>query len=94
RGNDKVITLRDTNGDGRADESKVFADGLRIPTGIEVGPDRVYIGQGTELLTLRDTTGDGYANERRTLLAGFGNGDSHQTSNSFVWSPGGFVGGG
>ncbi|MDB4570961.1 c-type cytochrome [Akkermansiaceae bacterium] len=89
RGNDKVITLRDTNGDGRADESKVFADGLRIPTGIEVGPDRVYIGQGTELLTLRDTTGDGYANERRTLLAGFGNGDSHQTSNSFVWSPGG-----
>ncbi|MDA7789934.1 hypothetical protein N8967_04325, partial [Akkermansiaceae bacterium] len=89
RGNDKVITLRDTNGDGRADESKVFADGLRIPTGIEVGPDRVYIGQGTELLMLRDTTGDGYANERRTLLAGFGNGDSHQTSNSFVWSPGG-----
>ncbi|MDA7664660.1 hypothetical protein N8551_01665, partial [Akkermansiaceae bacterium] len=70
RGNDKVITLRDTNGDGRADESKVFADGLRIPTGMEVGPDRVYIGQGTELLTLRDTTGDGYANERRTLLAG------------------------
>jgi len=89
RGNDKVITLRDTNGDGRADESKVFADGLRIPTGMEVGPDRVYIGQGTELLTLRDTTGDGYANERRTLLTGFGNGDSHQTSNSFVWSPGG-----
>jgi hypothetical protein len=41
------------------------------------------------LLTLRDTTGDGHANERRTLLTGFGNGDSHQTSNSFVWSPGG-----
>ena len=89
QGNDKVITLRDTNGDGRADESMVFADGLRIPTGMEVGPDRVYIGQGTELLTLRDTSGDGYANERRTLLTGFGNGDSHQTSNSFVWSPGG-----
>jgi putative heme-binding domain-containing protein len=89
QGNDKVITLRDTNGDGRADESMVFADGLRIPTGMEVGPDRVYIGQGTELLTLRDTTGDGHANERRTLLTGFGNGDSHQTSNSFVWSPGG-----
>ena len=89
QGNDKVITLRDTDGDGRADESMVFADGLRIPTGMEVGPDRVYIGQGTELLTLRDTTGDGHANERRTLLTGFGNGDSHQTSNSFVWSPGG-----
>lgn len=89
RGNDKIITLRDTNGDGRANESMVFADGLRIPTGMEVGPDRVYIGQGTELLTLRDTTGDGHADERHTLLTGFGNGDSHQTSNSFVWSPGG-----
>lgn len=89
QGNDKVITLRDTNGDGRANESMVFADGLRIPTGMEVGPDRVYIGQGTELLTLRDTTGDGHADERHTLLTGFGNGDSHQTSNCFVWSPGG-----
>ncbi len=89
RGYDKVIALRDTDHDGKADESKVFADGLLIPTGMEVGPDRVYIGQGTELLTLRDTTGDGVADEREVLLSGFGNGDSHQTSNCFVWSPGG-----
>lgn len=89
RGYDKVIVLRDTDNDGRADESKVFADGLHIPTGMEVGPDRVYIGQGTELLTLRDTNGDGVADERKLLLSGFGNGDSHQTSNCFVWSPGG-----
>ncbi|MBL50063.1 MAG: hypothetical protein CMP28_14105 [Roseibacillus sp.] len=89
RGYDRVIALRDTNHDGKADESTVFADGLLIPTGMEVGPDRVYIGQGPELLTLRDTTGDGMADERTVLLTGFGNGDSHQTSNSFVWSPGG-----
>ena len=89
RGYDRVIALRDTNHDGKADESTVFADGLLIPTGMEVGPDRVYIGQGPELLTLRDTTGDGVADERVVLLTGFGNGDSHQTSNSFVWSPGG-----
>lgn len=89
RGYDRVITLRDTDHDGRADESTVFADGLLIPTGMEVGPDRVYIGQGTDLLTLRDTNGDGVADERKVLLTGFGNGDSHQTSNCFVWSPGG-----
>ena len=29
------------------------------------------------------------ADERKLLLSGFGNGDSHQTSNCFVWSPGG-----
>ncbi len=89
RGYDRVITLRDTDNDGRADESGVFAEGLLIPTGMEVGPDRVYIGQGPELLTLRDTNGDGVADERTVVLTGFGNGDSHQTSNSFVWSPGG-----
>ena len=89
RGYDRVIALRDTDQDGRADESTVFAEGLLIPTGMEVGPDCVYIGQGPELLTLRDTDGDGVADERIALLTGFGNGDSHQTSNSFVWSPGG-----
>lgn len=89
RGYDRVIALRDTNHDGKADESTVFAEDLLIPTGMEVGPDRVYIGQGPDLLTLRDTDGDGVSDERVTLLTGFGNGDSHQTSNSFVWSPGG-----
>ncbi|NIP96751.1 MAG: hypothetical protein GWO24_26265, partial [Akkermansiaceae bacterium] len=87
RGYDRVIALRDNDHDGKADESRVFADGLLIPTGMEVGPDRVYIGQGPELLTLRDNNGDGVADERELLLSGFGNGDTHQTSNSFVWSP-------
>ncbi|MCH2331035.1 MAG: c-type cytochrome [Roseibacillus sp.] len=89
RGYDRVIALRDTNHDGKAAAATGFAEDLVIPTGREVGPDRVYIGQGPDLLTLRDTDGDGVSDERVTLLTGFGNGDSHQTSNSFVWSPGG-----
>ncbi len=36
--NDKVIILEDTDGDGRADRSTVFADGLMIPTGLEIAP--------------------------------------------------------
>ena len=86
---DKIIRLVDTDNDGRADKSNVFARGLNIPTGMEVGHDRVYVGQGTELLELRDTNGDGVADQRKVLLSGFGNGDSHQTINSLVWSPGG-----
>lgn len=87
--NDKVILLRDLDGDGRADKSMIYADGLNIPTGMEVGHGVVYVGQGTELLELRDRDGDGVADERKILLSGFGNGDSHQTINSFVWSPDG-----
>lgn len=87
--NDKIIVLEDTDKDGKADRSTVFADGLNIPTGLELGDGGVYVGQNTELLFLKDTDGDGRADKRRVVLSGFGNGDSHQTINSFVWSPGG-----
>ena len=33
---DKIIILEDTDGDGAADKSTVFADGLYVPTGIEL----------------------------------------------------------
>ena len=80
---DKVIMLEDKNTDGYADKSSVFASGLNIPTGMEVGIDGVYVGHNTELLHF-DWNGN-----RKLLLSGFGNGDSHQTMNSFAWSPGG-----
>jgi len=86
---DRIVILEDTNDDGRSDRSIVFAEGLNIPTGMEIGGGGVYVGQGTELIHLRDTDGDDRADERRVVLSGFGNGDSHQTINTFVWSPGG-----
>ena len=87
--NDKIIRLEDTNGDGTADRSTVFAEGLNIPTGMEWGDGGIYVGQNTEILFLQDTDDDGRADRRRVVLGGFGNGDSHQTINSFIWSPGG-----
>ena len=87
--NDKIIRLEDTDGDGAADKAIVFAEGLNIPTGLEWGDGGVYVGQNTELLFLQDTDNDGKADRRRVILGGFGNGDSHQTVNSFIWSPGG-----
>src|SRR5688572_21692635 len=47
---DKIIVLEDTTGAGRADKATVFAEGLLIPTGIEVGDGGVYVAQSTELL--------------------------------------------
>ena len=87
--NDKIIVLEDADHDGVAESSTVFADGLNIPTAMELGDGGVYVGQGRELLFLQDTDGDGRADTRRVLLAGFGTGDTHQTINSFTWSPGG-----
>ena len=87
--NDKVLILEDTDGDGRCDRTTVFADGLMIPTGIELGNGGAYVGHGTELLFLQDTDGDEKADERRVVLRGFGTGDNHQNINSFLFGPGG-----
>lgn len=89
--NDYARVLEDTDGDGKADKSTVFADGLMIPTGLEVDGDGkgCWVGEGTKLWHFRDTDGDGKADKREVVLRGFGTGDNHQNINSFRWSPGG-----
>jgi putative heme-binding domain-containing protein len=87
--NDKLIVLEDKNNDGKADASTVFADNLDIPLGFELGNNGVYLGEQTKLLFLKDTNNDLKNDVTQTLLSGFGTHDSHQTINSFTWSPGG-----
>src|SRR5262245_36679434 len=41
--NDKVSVLEDSDGDGKADKTTVFADGLLIPTGVEPGDGGAYV---------------------------------------------------
>jgi putative heme-binding domain-containing protein len=86
---DKIIVLEDTTGAGRADKATVFADGLLIPTGLEVGDGGVYVAQSTELLHLADTDGDGKADRRRTVLSGFGTEDTHHNLHTLRWGPDG-----
>jgi putative heme-binding domain-containing protein len=89
KANDYVLVCEDTNGDGKADKFTKFAEGLFMPTGIELGDGGLYVAQGTELLHLRDTDGDGVADTRRIVLGGFGTGDSHQNLNGLNWGFGG-----
>lgn len=86
---DKIVVLEDTDGDGRADRSHVFADGLFIPTGVEPGHGGAYVANSTELLHLADTDGDGRADRRRILLSGFGTEDTHHIIHTFRWGPDG-----
>ena len=83
--NDKILVLEDTDGDGRAETSTVFADGLLIPTGVEPGDGGVYVGASTELLFLKDTDGDGKADQRRVVLSGFGTEDTHHILHTLRW---------
>jgi len=82
---DKIILLEDTDGDGRADKSSIFADGLLIPNGVVPGDGGIYVAQSTELLFLKDTDGDGRADVKKTILSGFGTEDTHHTIHRLHW---------
>ncbi|GGC40184.1 L-sorbosone dehydrogenase [Parapedobacter defluvii] len=84
---DKVFILEDTDGDGVADKSTVFAEGLHQPTGILPGDGGVYVANSTEILHLSDTDGDGKADTRRRVLSGFGTADTHHLIHTFRWGP-------
>ncbi len=83
--NDKVLILEDRDGDGRADKTSVFAEGLLIPTGIEPGDGGAYVANSTELLHLKDTDGDGKADRTRVVLSGFGTEDTHHILHTLRW---------
>ncbi|MBI3417783.1 MAG: hypothetical protein HY043_21030 [Verrucomicrobia bacterium] len=85
KADDKILILEDTDGDGKADKSTVFADGLLIPTGVEPGDGGCYVGQSTELLHLRDTNNDGKADRKRIVLSGFGTEDTHHILHTLRW---------
>ncbi len=82
---DKVLILEDNDGDGRADKTTVFADGLLIPTGIEPGDGGAYVANSTELLHMKDNDGDGKADTRRVVLSGFGTEDTHHILHTLRW---------
>ena len=88
---DQVVVLEDTTGDGKADKSTVFAEGLHIPTGLIPGDGGLYVANSTELLFLKDTNGDGKADERTILLSGFGTEDTHHLLHTLRYGPEGLL---
>ncbi len=87
--NDRLVILEDTDGDGKADKSSVFAEDLHIPLSFEFGDGGVYVSEMPHLTFLKDTDGDGKADLRRQLLSGFGTEDSHHALHDFAWTPDG-----
>ncbi|HSQ55683.1 MAG TPA: PVC-type heme-binding CxxCH protein, partial [Gemmata sp.] len=87
--NDKLLIFEDTDGDGKADTMKVFADHLQNPTGFEFYNGGVIVAQAPDIVFLKDTNGDDKADVRERILHGLDTADTHHTSNSFVLDPGG-----
>jgi putative membrane-bound dehydrogenase-like protein len=91
-GQDKIIILEDTDGDGTLDSRKVFTDGLNLVSGLEVGFGGVWVGAAPYLLFIPDDDGDDKPDsEPQILLDGFGYQDTHETLNAFIWGPDGWL---
>jgi putative heme-binding domain-containing protein len=86
---DKVIILEDTDGDGAADKSTVFAGGMMMPTAVLPGDGGAYVAQSTDLLHFRDTDGDGRADVKTRVLSGFGTEDTHHNLHTLRRGPDG-----
>jgi len=86
---DYILVLEDTNGDGKADKSTVFADNLYNPTGFEFWGGGVLLAQVPDIVFLKDTNGDDRADVRQRVLDGMDSADTHHSANSFVLDPGG-----
>jgi putative heme-binding domain-containing protein len=85
--NDKIVVLEDTDNDGKADKTTVFADGLLIPTGVEPGDGGAYVANSTELVHLSASKPGRKADRKRILLSGFGTEDTHHIIHTFRWGP-------
>ncbi|MGE0528547.1 MAG: PVC-type heme-binding CxxCH protein, partial [Bdellovibrionales bacterium] len=87
--NDQLLIFEDTDGDGKADKMKVFAEGLHNPTGFEFWNGGVIVAHAPDIMFLKDTDGDDKADIRVRVISGMDSADTHHTSNSFILDPGG-----
>ncbi|WP_128548489.1 PVC-type heme-binding CxxCH protein [Larkinella soli] len=92
QGRDRILIFEDTNGDGTLDSRKVFAEGLNLVSGIEVGMGGVWLGAAPYLLFIpADFKTDKPTGPARKLLDGWGTQDTHETLNSLRWGPDGWL---
>lgn len=89
---DRILIFEDTNGDGRFDKRKVFTDEITYVSGIEVGYGGVWVGSPPNLLFIPDKNGDDKPDGKpEVVLDGWGRQDQHETLNSFMWGPDGWL---
>jgi hypothetical protein len=91
-GRDRIVIFEDQNGDGQFDKRTIFTDNLNLVSGLEVGFGGVWVGAAPYLLFIPDRDGDDVPDGKpEVLLDGWGYQDTHETINSFLWGPDGWL---
>jgi putative membrane-bound dehydrogenase-like protein len=89
---DRILIFEDTTGTGKFDRRTVFYEGLNLVSGLEVGFGGVWVGAAPYLLFIPDRDGDGKPDgPPEVVLDGWGYQDTHETLNTFIWGPDGWL---
>ncbi len=88
---DRVVILEDRDGDGRADDSKVFVQDkdLISPLGIAVIGNRVFVSCSPNLIVYTDEDADDHPDKKEIFLTGFGGLDHDHSLHAIVGGPDG-----
>jgi len=88
---DRIIILEDTNGDGKADTSKVFYQGPEInaPLGVCVLGNKVIVSQSPYVWIFHDDNGDDVADRKEILFEGIGGEQHDHAIHAFTFGPDG-----
>ncbi len=92
KGRDRILIFEDTDLNGTLDKRTVFYEGLNLVSGLELGFGGVWVGAAPYLLFIPDKDADDKPDgEPVRLLDGWGYEDTHETLNSFIWGPDGWL---
>lgn len=80
-----IRLLEDTDGDGKADRSTVFAKDLSFPTSVAPWDGGVFVTAPPEIIYLKDTDGDRVADVREVYFTGFVRGVTDSNVNGLRW---------
>jgi putative membrane-bound dehydrogenase-like protein len=86
-GSGKIKQLKDTSGDGLPDIAVVFAEGLRLPSGIMRWKKGIIVTDVPDVLYLEDSNGDGKADKREIMLTGMALSNPQHNGNTPLYGP-------
>jgi putative membrane-bound dehydrogenase-like protein len=81
----RIRLLEDDDGDGRFEQSFVFADTLRWPTGLCLWDGGIFVASAPDILYLKDTGGDRKADRREVVFTGFRRNNVQALLSNFRW---------
>ncbi len=86
------MIFEDVDQDGHFDKRTVFVDNLNLVSGLELGYGGVWVGAAPDLLFIPDRDGDDKPDgPPQVMLDGWAWQDTHETLNSFIWGPDGWL---